>query len=124
MDLIRSRYMVSDISAILQRGCPLDTSEPSHPSSSGPQANRKRRRRTMAIVPYIEVIQTQTARSSPVLAESVASKWFQGTLCSIREKELAVANMNRTPDKDQPAAQLMRAALAHQKALLDEQRAA
>ncbi len=68
------------------------------------------------------IIQTQTARSSPVLAESVASKWFQSTLCSIREKELAVAHMNRTPDKDQPAAQLMRAALAHQKALLEEQR--
>ena len=77
----------------------------------------------MAIVPYSEVILTQTARSSPVLAESAASKWFQNTLCSIREKELAVAHVNRTPDKDQPAAQLMRAALAHQKILLEEQRA-
>jgi uncharacterized membrane protein YfbV (UPF0208 family) len=77
----------------------------------------------MAIVPYSEVVRLQAERSSPVLTESVVSKWFQNTLCSIREKELAVAHMNRTPDKDRPAAQLMRAALAHQKTLLDEQRA-
>ena len=32
--------------------------------------------------------------------------------------------MDKTPDKDQPAAQLMRAALAKQKALLEEQRSA
>jgi hypothetical protein len=78
----------------------------------------------MAIIPYDDVLHAQTARSSPVLAESVASKWFQSTLCSIREKELAVAHMDRTPDKDRPAAQLMKAALAKQKALLEEQRSA
>ena len=78
----------------------------------------------MTIIPYDDVLQAQTARSSPVLAESVANKWFQNTLCSIREKELAVAHMDRTPDKDQPAAQLMRVALAEQKALLEEQRSA
>ena len=65
----------------------------------------------MTIIPYDDVLQAQAARSSPVLAESVASKWFQNTLCSIREKELAVAHMNKTIDKDRPAAQLMRSAL-------------
>jgi hypothetical protein len=124
MDLIRSRYMISEITAILELGCPLDTSAPSHPPRSGSRTDRKRRRRAMAIIPYDDVLQAQTARSSPVLAESVASKWFQSTLCSIREKELAVAHMDRTPDKDQLAAQLMRAALAKQKALLEEQRSA
>ena len=72
MDLIRSRYMVSEISAILELGCPLDTSAPSHLQRSGPNTNRKRRRRAMAIIPYDDVLRAQTARSSPVLAESVA----------------------------------------------------
>jgi hypothetical protein len=78
----------------------------------------------MTIIPYDDVLRAQTARSSSALAESVASKWFQSTLCSIREKELAVAHVDRTPDKDRPAAQLMKAALAKQKALLEEQRSA
>jgi len=76
----------------------------------------------MAIIPYQEVARVQATRSSLALAEPIAAKWFQAALCGIREKELAIAHMDRSPDKDQPAAQLMRAALAHQQSLLDVQR--
>ncbi len=76
----------------------------------------------MEIAPYGEIARRQAARSSTVLAQSVASKWLQAATCGIREKQLAIAHMDRTPDKDQPAAQLMRAALAKQQSSLDAQR--
>ena len=112
--MIRERYWVSTMTALLDFACPFSFDEVPQRSPTAPSRGRKRALGTIQSIPFDEVQRRQRERSTPDLAELATRKWVDAQRCSIQVKLSTIRNVKTDVARSFPAVRLLKAACEQQ----------
>ena len=120
INVIRERFLVSTMTAILELHCPLNFSAP---TKKDPVAKRGRKRAagTLKPIPFQEIQKVQKERSTPDVATLGATRWFATQACAIQQKQ-ATISCTKSEGRAFPALTLLKKACQLQQDELKEAR--
>jgi len=113
--ITRIRFRSNALTAMLELGCPFDTSAPTRlPRAPLPDTSRAEKTTPIRLASLKEV-QSQLRRNAlPVLGENVSRQWFNAKNASVRAKQLLLQHRKGTPDANSPSTKLLQKALDQQ----------
>ena len=87
--ITRNRFRSNTLTAMLELGCPFDTSAPSRLPRAPPPDTSRAEKTTPIRLASLKEVQSQLRRNAlPVLGENASRQWFNAKNASVRAKQL------------------------------------